>query len=143
MVCFRTTPRREPIPKRLRNWTGTKDRWLDLWRQLAGPGLGLVEKTANLAISAAKAPFDDQSNFGRDVGKYIEQFTPGSNIYYARLILQRYVWNNLIRLLDKDPEGYFQRQEESARRWNRGESWFRPGDLAPERLPDTSNLFGD
>lgn len=118
--------------------------WERVARQLAGPGYALLEGSFNLtAMNLAQAVKGKDTNIGREGSKFLEQHTPGSNLWYTRLVLQRLWWNNLQRLLDSDADASFRRQERNAQKWGRGESWWEPGELAPERAPDLGAVVSD
>lgn len=56
---------------------------------------------------------------------------PGSSIWYARLALDRLMWERLQLLVDPDAEGVFRHMEERARRETGQNFWWRPGQLRP------------
>jgi hypothetical protein len=110
-------------------------------RQLAGPVPAQLEEAFNLTVgNAIRAATGEDTHLGRDVARYAERNALGTNLWYTRLVVQRWIWNNLQRLLDDDPEGSFRRQEDAAKRWHRGESWWKPGESLPERAPDLSKI---
>ena len=89
--------------------------------------------TAQNLVDAAKG---DETKFGRELAKFAEPYTPGSNVWYSRLLLQRLWWNNLQRLLDSNPEESFFRQQRSLEQWGYGQFWWRPGEPQPSRAPE-------
>lgn len=70
-------------------------------------------------------------NLGRELTKFTERHTPGSNLWYSRLLVQRLWWDNMLRLLDDDADQTFRRSEQAAERWGYGDYWWRPGELTP------------
>lgn len=113
-------------------------------RQLAGPVPAMIEGAFNLTVgNIAQKMQGKDMNIGREGSRFLEQHTPGSNLWYTRLVLQRLWWNNLQRLLDSDASASFRRQERNARKWGRGDSWWAPGEMAPERAPNIGAAVGE
>jgi hypothetical protein len=67
---------------------------------------------------------------GREASRFIERYTPGTNLWQTRLLEQRLLWNNLRRLLDPEAEKSFQRQAVAPWRWG-SEYYWAPGDILP------------
>lgn len=113
-------------------------------RQLAGPVPAMIEGAFNLTVgNLAQLAKGKDTNIGREGSKFLEQHTPGSNLWYTRLVLQRLWWNNVQRLLDSDASASFRRQERNAKKWSRGDSWWEPGEMAPERAPNIGAVISE
>lgn len=74
-----------------------------------------------------------------DVGHHI---TPGQNLFWARLALDRLVFDNLHRALDPDYANSFARRENRAMKEYGQGFWFRPGESAPDRAPALRAVIG-
>lgn len=112
-------------------------------RQFAGPVIGTLENIANPTVRQLfKLAHGDDTDIGKQFSRFLERETPGSNIWYTRLMMQRWVWDNLRRLLDSDAEAGFRRQEQWARRQGRGASWWEPGEALPEGGPELGTALG-
>jgi hypothetical protein len=113
-------------------------------RQLAGPVPALLEQTFNLtAGNVVQALQGKETKAGRETAKFIERYAPGSNLWYSRLIVQRYVWNNLERLLNDDFEADARRAARWSKNWGFGDAWWRPGELTPQRGPELGAVTGE
>ena len=96
--------------------------------QAGGPGLGLArdvfDLTAKNAIQASKSK---DAHVGREVSRFAERYTPGTNLWQSRLITQRFIWNNLQRMLDPEAEESFAKQAAAPEKWG-SEYWWAPGE---------------
>jgi hypothetical protein len=111
---------------------------------VAGPVVGLgadmLELTAGNAAQVARG---EDPRLGRDLVDFAKHNTPGGSIWYARLVLERAVYDQLARLADPD---FDRRQRALQRRMARetGQQFFwRPGRLSPDRAPDIGTALGD
>lgn len=104
---------------------------------LAGPVFGLVDQAARLAVPNYRAIMDGKpSHYGAEVARAIRYNMPGANLWYARLVFDRLVMDNIQSLLDPQYRESFSRMEQRARR-DYGQSFFwPPGETTPERAPD-------
>src|SRR5918999_3155271 len=95
--------------------------------QVGGPALGLArdvfDLTAKNAIQASKGK---DAHLGREVSRFAERYTPATNLWQSRLIMQRLVWNNLQRMLDPEAEESFAKQAAAPEKWG-SEYWWAPG----------------
>lgn len=76
------------------------------------------------------------TKFGAEAVRFLSRYTPGSSLWYARLGLQRYLWDGLTEAVDPEAGQKFRRMERDAKRKYDQEYWWRPGQKAPERVPD-------
>ena len=112
-------------------------------RQLAGPAPALAESAFNLtAGNLIQLAQGKDTGAGRELTRFAQQHTPGSNLWYSRLLVQRWFWDNLLRLLDEDAGQAFRRSEQAARRWGYGDYYWRPGEVALDRAPDLGAAGG-
>ncbi len=104
---------------------------------LAGPVFGLVDQAARLAVPNYRAIMDGKpSHYGAEVARAIRYNLPGANLWYARLVVDRAVMDNLQAMIDPQYRDSFSRMEERARKDYGQRFWWRPGQGAPERPPD-------
>lgn len=112
----------------------------------AGPIITFAGDTAQLAFGDAfnfVGGLDDgeefESDFKSRAVQYSRRYTPGNSLWWARLQLDRQLWDRLEELAD--PEVYAKRRARARKRERKygNESWFAPGDRTPERAPE----FGD
>jgi hypothetical protein len=108
---------------------------------IGGPVAGFADDTVRLVGgNVAGAAEGDRPNFGRALARYIRNYTPGSTLWYARLGADRLLWDNLQRMLDRNPDAAFRRLEQRARKDYGQGFWWRPGATAPRRAPDFSEV---
>jgi hypothetical protein len=53
--------------------------------------------------------------------------TPATNLWQSRLITQRFLWNNLQRMLDPEAEESFAKQAAAPEKWG-SQIWWAPGE---------------
>lgn len=109
----------------------------------AGPILGLLGDTAQLALGDAFSWADamgglkdhkDSKTLSKAV-EYARRYTPGTSIWWARLALERQVWDRLAEVADPNAYASFQRRRDKQRRDFGNDYFWAPGERAPERLP--------
>ncbi|WP_395020999.1 hypothetical protein [Dongia sp.] len=109
-----------------------------------GPFGGLVDDVASLAgFNLGSVVRDENTNFGRDLARFVRNYTPGSTLWYSRLAVDRLLWNTLQRMLDRDAAGSFRRMEQRARKEYGQSFWWRPGRNAPDRAPNIGAAIED
>lgn len=86
---------------------------------------------------------DEDTNFGRELARFVRNYTPGSSLWYSRLAIDRLMWNRLQDMLDPRASGAFRRMEQRARKEYGQGYWWRPGVTNPERAPDLGAALGD
>jgi hypothetical protein len=108
------------------------------YMQMAGgPTAGLIDDAVKLTGGNISGAVNDQkTNFGRELARFVRNYTPGSTLWFTRLAVDRLLWNNLQRMLDRDAAASFRRTEQRARKDYGQGFWWRPGRNAPDRAPD-------
>lgn len=113
-------------------------------QSLMGPTWDVAGSGWNLARgNAAEAAMGEDTNFGREGVNFLRRWVPGSNLWWARGVVQRLVFDNLAKMAD--PEAYHRFDQQVRRnqtQYNQG-FWWRPGSNMPQRLPDMGNLVGN
>lgn len=112
---------------------------------LAGPVVQLGGDVISIPMNAlTRVAAGQEPLIGRDVAKLAERNTPVmSSLWYSRLAYDRAVSDNLARFLDPEAEDQFRRQIRRAEREFEAPFWWLPGEGAPRRGPDLSNMAGD
>ncbi len=110
---------------------------------VAGPTIGnVVDPAINLTWSnLVEAADDKRTNFGREAARMFERNIPGSNAWFAKLALQRWVLDRLDELVDPNVVGARGRMEREAEK-RRTRYFWQPGSTEPDRAPDWSNVLG-
>lgn len=111
--------------------------------ELAGPVVGLADDSIQLLRGATSKTYEGMP--GGAVGKaltMLHQNTPGANLWYSRLAVDRLLFDRLQRAVDPYYAQSFARREQSAMKSFGQQYWWRPGENAPDRGPDMGTAFG-
>ena len=104
---------------------------------LAGPTVSEINELRKLTLgNVQQALSGEDPNVLADVVGYLSRYTPGGNLWYTRLLLEREVFDQLA--IEADPSGArkrFRRAERRAREQGT-DYWWRPGRTAPDRAPE-------
>jgi hypothetical protein len=84
---------------------------------------------------------DQETQAGRELTRFLKDNMPGSTLWYARLALDRYIWDTLQLAIDPEAEDAFRRREAFYKREFDQRFYWAPGELAPERSPDTGEAI--
>jgi hypothetical protein len=100
----------------------------------AGPVPSLIDDATRLTLGNLHQFIKGkETKFAAEAVKFAERYTPGSNVWYSRLALERLLWNRVQELADPDAHSSFRRIMQKARRDFGTEYWWRPSDIAPAR----------
>jgi hypothetical protein len=106
---------------------------------MLGPTAGLLDDVTKLTLgNIQELVKGEDTHLASDVVGFGSRYMPGGNLWYSRLVLEREVFDQLA--LAADPIGArkrFQRAEKRARDESSG-FWWRPGQQAPDRAPETA-----
>ena len=110
---------------------------------VAGPGVGLVDDMKDMVVgNLYSLTHGDDTNIGREVVKFAERYSPGGSLWYARLALERAMWDQLQNAVDSKAGRGFRREKRNRRKDYGQEHWWQPGQAAPSRGPNIEALFG-
>lgn len=116
-----------------RGWTG----------DVMGPVVGLIDDVGRLASKQLRSTYEGESaSLGSEIARFVKSNTPGSNLWFARLALDRLLWDQIQMQIDPDWRQSFRRMEKKARDDFGQEMWWRPGQTAPQRAPMLSAVAG-
>lgn len=108
----------------------------------AGPMWGLATDLNALTFgNVGELMAGEETHFGREALKFAERYTPGSSLWFLRAGLEKTFFDNMERLVDPDAVSRQRSYERKARKEGR-ESYWRPGQVGPERAPDLGNALG-
>jgi hypothetical protein len=97
-------------------------------QSMIGPAYGALDDAVRLAQNAAvQGATGDDSNVGRELARIVSNYTPGSNIWYARLALEREVFDWLQETLDPEAQESFRQKANRAQRDFGTPYWYAPG----------------
>lgn len=88
--------------------------------------------TAGNAFRAAQG---EDVNLGGDLANFVKRNTPGGSIWYLRLALERYIFDNLQQMLDPKYHQKRKRLIKRKRKEQGTEFWWSPGDKLPKEYP--------
>lgn len=109
---------------------------------LSGPVFGAAGDLASLGIEAGRAVLgDDDTRVGRHSVDFVRQYAPGASLWYLALALQRYGFDQLQMAVDPDARKALRARERRRVKKYGNESWWRPGDTAPDRAPEFGGII--
>lgn len=101
---------------------------------VAGPVAGTIVGASDIVTSAIKSPiYDKNTKVGAKTARFVRSHMPFMNVWYAATVIDRSVMDELQDYLSP---GYSQLRESRLRRGTGQGYWWRPGELAPERMPE-------
>jgi len=101
-----------------------------------GPLASIPAAVQRLTSGARRsAEYGEHVNFGAALADDLGRFTPGSNLWYSRLVFNRMIVDNVHRLIDPDYARSFQRAKDNAMKRHQQQFWWAPGDAGPTRAP--------
>jgi hypothetical protein len=110
---------------------------------IGGPTAGLADDLARLTGGNLQGAAEGKdTHFGAELARFVQRNAPGTSLWYARLALDRMMWDRLHELADPDAGRRFQRIEQRALKEANQRFWWGPGDAAPERAPSLGAAFG-
>jgi hypothetical protein len=112
----------------------TNDRLNSIYNLAGGPMVGLAEDLKSYVESFIPDEEGAETNPGKATVRMVKRYMPGTTLWYARAAFERLLFDQLAEEIDPTYYDSQRRLEESAA--ERGQEYYwRPGDLAPERLP--------
>ncbi|MEM9726800.1 MAG: hypothetical protein AAF909_15260 [Pseudomonadota bacterium] len=110
---------------------------------IVGPVGGLVGDGLRMGQSNVARMLEGREPLlGRDVTNFARFNTPGTNLWFSRVAMDRLVWDQMQLVLDPEAEVQWRRQARRRLREYRNTPWWRRGELLPDRAPDLSNAVG-
>jgi len=109
----------------------------------AGPVLGgLTEDVARVTLPNVRQLYEGEpTRMGAELARLVRQNLPGTNLWYARLVMDRTLMDGIQSLADPEYRQSFARMERKARQDFGQRFWWRPGQTAPERAPDLGAML--
>lgn len=111
---------------------------------MAGPLADLAESVGGqfLLANIQRAAEGKPTNFAGDGWYAASRYLPGSNVFWAKLAFNRAVIDQISLMIDPKAPERFRRIEEAARK-NFGQgTWWRRGQMTPDRAPDLGAALG-
>lgn len=109
----------------------------------AGPVAGLVDDVFKLSLgNIHQLTAGETTNFGREAVKFAGRYTPGGSLWYARLMYERLILDQLQMKVDPRARQSFNAVERRAKNDFNQRYWWRPGRARPSRSADIEQLYG-
>lgn len=106
--------------------------------KFSGPLGGLVDDAFKAGSAVAQGK---PGAIGRGID-FAKHFVPGSNLWFSRLATDRLLFDQLHRAIDPTyAEGFARREQRMLKEYGQ-QSWWRPGETAPERAPSLGAAIG-
>ncbi len=102
----------------------------------AGPVAKFAEDLLRLGLGNLRQGVEGKrTNVGREAVRFAKRYIPGGSLWYARLAMERLIFDELQRMADPDAARAFTRAEKRLRRTTGQRYFWRPGRPRPERGP--------
>lgn len=103
----------------------------------AGPVVSFAADTIRLSTgNVLELAQGKDTNFAPELLSYVRRYMPGQSLWYARLALQREVFDTIQREVDPKAYSKWQRMRTEMRNNYGQDFWWKPGTTAPQRAPD-------
>jgi hypothetical protein len=112
----------------------TQNRVANAAEYIGGPVVTFADEAFDTARSFFKEDAEGETHGGRNAARLARRYTPGTTIWYARLALDRLLWDELAERADPDYADHYDRLNEAAAK-NGQDYWWGPGERAPTRAP--------
>lgn len=110
---------------------------------VAGPGPQLIGDVWNLSVgNAVELMGGKETKAGREFVRFLNRYSPGADLPYVGLAVDRMVWDSLQRILDPEAQEAFSMAAKRNQKDSGGPGWWLPGDIAPDRAPSVAAAFG-
>lgn len=111
---------------------------------IAGPVVGLGQDLLRLTIGniLELGSEGEAKSFGPELIRFLRAMTPGQNLWYTRLAMERLVWDEMLKATDPQYSQRFRRIRRKARKEFGADFFSRPGQgVIPQRAPDLSTAL--
>ena len=105
--------------------------------ELAGPTVGLMFQGLNLTFGNIYEGLDPNKkmNLGSDISNFIKHNAPGGSAWYARLLMERYLFEYLQELIDPKYKRKIKQKIKKTKKNERNTYWWQPGEKTPRSAP--------
>ena len=113
------------------------------WTTLSGPMGGLANDLGKLTIGNIQELVSrEKTQFSSELVGMLSKYTPGSSLWYGRLVLERLVFDQLQRLTDPKADKKFRRIMNKRNKDYKQNFWWKKGKTFPDRTPQFENIIG-
>jgi hypothetical protein len=101
-------------------------------KTLTGPGVNFLDDAVRLTVgNTTELLSGEKTNAGKELAAFIQRYTPGSNLWYTRLVIERMIFDSLEKLLNPNFEADNRRNINKLRSRTGQEYWWSPGEIKP------------
>jgi len=101
-------------------------------KAFAGPVVGFIDDLLKLtAGNVMELVTGEKTNAGREMANFIRRYTPGSNLWYTRLVFERIFMDTMEKLINPDFSSDTRRDVNRLSSRSGQDYWWSPGDLTP------------
>jgi len=110
---------------------------------VAGPVFGFLNDATNLtAGNIAELVTGEDTNAAKEFVDFASRYTPGASLWYARLALERKVFDQMRIYADPKAKSKMRRLETRYKNEFGQRYWWKPGYEEPSRYPDLEEALG-
>lgn len=115
----------------------------DVVGTFVGPGMSLVGDLFRLGLGNVREAADGvPTHFSGELARFAQTYMPGNNIWYARLALDRLLFSRVHMVAEPNFPSVMARMENKAMKEYGQRFYWRPGQMAPERMPSVGAAVG-
>ena len=97
---------------------------------MTGPVVGFLSDSIDLTFgNALQLASGEKTNAGKEFADFVQRYTPGNSLWYARLAFERILVDTLDSLINPNFQSDNRRKEKSLYKRSGQEYWWSPGDL--------------
>ena len=101
-------------------------------KTLAGPVASFIGDSINLTFgNASQLLTGEKTNAGKELAAFIQRYTPGASLWYARLVFERIIMDTLERLINPDFNSDNRRRIRNLKNRTGQDYWWSPGEIKP------------
>jgi len=98
----------------------------------AGPVINFLDDAIQLTIgNVMQLATGEKTNAGKEFAAFVQRYTPGSTLWYTRLVFERMIIDTLERLINPDFNKDNRRKERALKSRTGQEYWWSPGEITP------------
>jgi len=96
-------------------------------KTLVGPGMAFIGDLIDLTFgNVSELVSGEKTNAGKELAAFIQRYTPGNNVWYTRLVIERILFDTLEKLLNPNYQSDTRRNINSLKRRTGQEYWWSP-----------------
>ena len=98
-----------------------------LSKTLTGPVISFLGDLVNLTVgNVAQLASGEKTNAGKELAAFIQRYTPGTNLWYTRLVIERIIFDTLEKLLNPNYQSDTRRKVNQLKSRTGQEYWWSP-----------------